>query len=198
MQQSKKISWVKEIHNHHSTKSSNTNNYIITKTTPKYPVVQHCCVTTSLFLLVCLETAIGNRQGHFMDELLMGEKASHKKIGNEHKCAHLYLLVRKKSPSPAINSIKNINTKNDLKNFLHEQNTLPNAPLKMTIRATEVEVVGATFPLHSLTNNITGWTIERSGENSILLQKLHLIFWTPQLVCQWYGIFAEIHDRANS
>ena len=82
--------------------------------------------------------------------------------------------------------------------FHHEQNTLPNAPLKMTIRATEVEVVGATFPLHSLTNNNTGWTIERCGENSILLQKLHLIFWTPQLVCQWYGIFAEIHDRANS
>ena len=119
-----------------------------------------------------------------MDELLMGEKTSHKEIGNEHKCAHLYLLVRKKSSSPAIDSLKNINTKHDLENFHHEQNTLPNAPLKMTIRATEVEVVGTTFPLHSLTNNITGWTIERSGENSILLQKLHLIFWTPQLVCQ--------------
>ena len=153
MQQSKKISWVKEIHNHHSTKSSNTNNYIITKTTPKYPVVQHCCVTTSLFLLVCLETAIGNRQGHFMDELLMGEKASHKKIGNEHKCAHLYLLVRKKSSILAIES----STPNMvLKKILPEQNTLPNAPFKKTIRASEVEVLGATFSVHSLTNNITG------------------------------------------
>ena len=119
-----------------------------------------------------------------MDELLMGEKASHKKIGNEHKCAHLYLLVRKKSPSPAINSIENINTKNDLKNFLHEQNTLPNAPFKMTIRASEEEVVGATFPVRSLTNNITGWAIERSGENPILLQILHLVLWTSQLICQ--------------
>ena len=110
--------------------------------------------------IITYEIAIGKRQGHFMDELLMGEKASHKKIGNEHKCAHLYLLVRKKSPSPAINSIKNINTKNDLKNFLHEQNTLPNAPLKMTIRATEVEVVGTTFPAHSLTTYITGLTLD--------------------------------------
>ena len=95
-----------------------------------------------------------------MDELLMGEKASHKKIGNEHKCAHLCLLVRKKSSNPAINSIKNMNTKHDLKNFHHEQNTLPNAPLKMTIRASEVEVVGTTFPVHSLKNNSTGKTIE--------------------------------------
>ena len=119
-----------------------------------------------------------------MDELLMGEKTSHKEIGNEHKCAHLYILVRKKSSSPAIDSLRNINTKHDLKKFHHEQNTLPNAPLKMTIRATEVEVVGTTFPLHSLTNNITGWTIERSGENPIVLQILHLIFWTPQLIYQ--------------
>ena len=171
---------------------------VIKKRTPKYPVVQHCCVTTSLFLFVCLVIAIGNRQGHFMDELLMGEKTSHKEIGNEHKCAHLYILVRKKSSSPAIDSLKNINTKHDLKHFHHEQNTLPNAPLKMTIRATEVEVVGTTFPLHSLTNNITGWTIERNGGNPILLQILHLIFWTPQLICQWYGIFTEIQVRANS
>ena len=83
-----------------------------------------------------------------------------------------------------LGSDKNINTKHDLKNFHHKQNTLPNAPLKMTIRASKVEVVGATFPLHSLTNNITGWTIERNGGNPILLQILHLIFWTPQLVCQ--------------
>ena len=122
--------------------------------------------------------------GDFMDELLMGEKASHKKIGNEHNCAHLYLLVRKKSSRPTIDSLKNINTKHDLKNFHHEQNTLPNAPLKMTIRASEEEVIGATFPVRSLTNNITGWAIERSGENPILLQKLHLVFWTSQLICQ--------------
>ena len=139
-------------------------------------MVQYCGVTTSIFLFPCLERAIGKRQGHFMDELLMGEKTSHKEIGNEHKCAHLYILVRKKSSSPAIDSLKNINTKHDLKNFHHEQNSLPNAPLKMTIRATEVEVVGTTFPLHSLTNNITGWIIERCGENLILLQILHLIF----------------------
>ena len=119
-----------------------------------------------------------------MDELLMGEKASHKKIGNEHKYAHLYLLVRKKSSSPAIDSIKNINNKHDLKNFHHEQNTLPNAPLKTTIRASKVEVDGATFPVRSLTNNITGWAIERSGENPILLQILHLVLWTSQLICQ--------------
>ena len=198
MQQSKTLVAWKNPDNRHNTKSSNTNNSKSTKRTPKYPVVQHCCLTTSLFLFVCLVIAIGNRQGHFMDELLMGEKTSHKEIGNEHKCAHLYLLVRKKSSSPAIDSLKNINTKHDLKNFHHEQNTLPNAPLKMTIRATEVEVVGTTFPVHSLTNNITGWTIERSGENPILLQILHLIFWTPQLICQWYGIFTEIHVRANS
>ena len=90
-----------------------------------------------------------------MDELLMGEKASHKKIGYEHKCAHLYLLVRKKSSSPAIDSLKNINTKHDLKNFHHEQNTLPNTPLEMIIRASEVEQVDTPFPVHSLKNNIT-------------------------------------------
>ena len=84
------------------------------------------------------------------------------------------------------------------KNFHNEQNTLPNAPLKMTIRASEEEVIGATFPVRSLTNNITGWAIERSGENPILLQKLHLVFWTSQLICQWYGIFTEIHVTGNS
>ena len=42
--------------------------------TPEYPVVQYCGVTTSIFLFPCLEIAIGKRQGHFMDELLMGEK----------------------------------------------------------------------------------------------------------------------------
>ena len=47
-----------------------------------------------------------------------------------------------------------------LKKILPEQNTLPNAPFKKIIRASEVEVVGATFPVHSLTNNITDWTIE--------------------------------------
>ena len=135
MQQSKILVAWKNPDNRHNTKSSNTNNSKSTKRTPKYPVVQHCCLTTSLFLFVCLVIAIGNRQGHFRDELLMGEKTSHKEIGNEHKCAHLYILVRKKSSSPAIDSLKNINTKHDLKNFHHEQNTLPNAPLKMTIRA---------------------------------------------------------------
>ena len=135
-QQSKTlVAWKKNTDNHHDTRSSNTNNSKSTKRTPIYPVVQHCCLTTSLFLFVCLEIAIGNRQEHFMDELLMGEKTSHKEIGNEHKCAHLYLLVRKKSSRPAIDSSKNVNTKHDLKNFHHEQNTLPNAPLKMTIRA---------------------------------------------------------------
>ena len=50
--------------------------------TPEYPVVQYCGVTTSIFLFPCLEIAIGKRQGHFMDELLMGEKTSHKEICN--------------------------------------------------------------------------------------------------------------------
>ena len=50
--------------------------------TPEYLVVQYCGVTTSIFLFPCLEIAIGKRQGHFMDELLMGEKTSHKEICN--------------------------------------------------------------------------------------------------------------------
>ena len=50
--------------------------------TPEYPVVQYCGVTTSIFLFPCLERASGKRQGHFMDELLMGEKTSHKEICN--------------------------------------------------------------------------------------------------------------------
>ena len=54
----------------------------------------------------------------------------------------------------------------------------------MTIRASEEEVVGATFPVRSLTNNITGWAIERSGENPIILQILRLVLWTSQLICQ--------------
>ena len=37
---------------------------------------------------------------------------------------------------------------------------LPNVTFKMAIRASEVEAVGTTFPVHSLKNNITGWTIE--------------------------------------
>ena len=53
----------------------------------------------------------------------------------------------------------NTNTKNNLKNFHHEQNTLPNTPLEMIIRASEVEEVDTPFPVHSLKNNITGWTI---------------------------------------
>ena len=52
------------------------------KRTPEYLLVQHYDVTTSLFLFACLEIAIGKRQGHFIDELLMGEKISHEKIRN--------------------------------------------------------------------------------------------------------------------
>ena len=47
-----------------------------------------------------------------------------------------------------------------LNNFHHEKNTLPNTPLEMIIRASEVEEVDTPFPVHSLKNNITGWTIE--------------------------------------
>ena len=85
-----------------------------------------------------------------------------------------------------------------LNNFHHEKNTLPNTPLEMIIRASEVEEVDTPFPVHSLKNNITGWTIEWSGENPILLQIVHLIFWTSQFICQWYDIFTEIHITANS
>ena len=81
-----------------------------------------------------------------------------------------------------------------LNNFHHEKNTLPNTPLEMIIRASEVEEADTPFPVHSLKNNITGWTIEWSGENPILLQILHLVFWSSQVIChQWYGIFMEIH-----
>ena len=69
-------------------------------------------------------------------------------------------LSERRVPVLRLTHLKNINTKHDLKKFHHEQNTLPNAPLKMTIRASEVEVVGTTFPVHSLKNNSTGWTIE--------------------------------------
>ena len=58
--------------------------------TPEYPVVQNCGVTTSIFLFPCLEIAIGKRQGHFMDELLMGEKTSQEEICNQDKYVHLY------------------------------------------------------------------------------------------------------------
>ena len=106
------------------------------KRTPEYPVVQHYDVTTSLFLFACLEIAISKRQRYTIRTnvrisiFLPGRRVPFLRLNHQHQTCFL-------------------------KKIHPEQNTLPNAPFKKIIRASEVEVVGATFPVHSLTNNIT-------------------------------------------
>ena len=78
-----------------------------------------------------------------------------------------------------------INTKHGFKKNLPEQNTLPNAPFKKIIRASEVKVVGATFPVFFLLYYSPGgplWThldvyvtsLGNKGQNLVHTRK-HLI-----------------------
>ena len=100
-------------------------------------MVQHYVVTTSLFLFACLEIAISKRQRYAIRTnvrisiFLSERKVPFLRLNHQHQT----LFEEKSSPR----------TK-------HSAST----PFKKTIRASEVEVVGATFPVRSLTNNITG------------------------------------------